>query len=300
MTLDSKAHRWVVLGALHFDISTKIDGRWFALTEDAQTWTDIQAELGGVAGNIVRSFAEVREQVDLIAVVGDDPLGQLLLETADSAIAAATVWPAVIPRTRTGIVNIIHIGGGVTDARLMIAPDRSAVDSVRYSDVSHKLAELRHEASDLILDGYMLREQLDLWLDDLQVLKNDGWRIHLELVPHSGWQGLAAHTLDRLSMLCATISASLGTLEKILGLPSGLELGAEQRAARFAEHAQASWTESNARITGRFGATMSSFGPSMVLVSRSLVPVHKACAELPDNWTLSVGDAANAGRLWRS
>ncbi|WP_317984737.1 beta-ribofuranosylaminobenzene 5'-phosphate synthase family protein [Microbispora bryophytorum] len=54
----------------------------------------------------------------------------------------------------------------------------------------------------------------------------------------------------------------------------------------------AAWDES-----GEVAATMSSFGPSIVLVSRSLDAAQEACAQLPGNWIFSTGDAANRGRM---
>ncbi|GAB3885672.1 hypothetical protein [Microbispora bryophytorum] len=253
MIRGGKASRWVVLGALHFDVAATIDRDWFRSDEDDQTWTDVQAEIGGVAGNIARHLTDVHESVDFLAVVGGDPLGRLLLSSIGFALPGATVWPVVVSDAQSGIVNILHLTGGVAKTRLMIAPEHSAVDAVGYSDLRDRLTTLRSVAADLIVDGYILRNQLDHWLDVLQVLRDEGWRIHLELVPHSGWRGLEEQVLRRLVALCATVSASLGTLERVLRLHSESGLIIEQRASRFLEHAQASLPGSAARITGRFG-----------------------------------------------
>ncbi|MFY1668822.1 PfkB family carbohydrate kinase [Plantactinospora sp. WMMB334] len=247
---------WTVLGGLHFDLAATIERQWLVdhTDRDGQTWTDVRTELGGVGGNMARHLHDVGQPGALIAVVGDDDIGQLLLGRARMDLPGVEVHPVVVPGAHSGVVALLHTVGRGDRKRLVVGPDRSAVDVVEYQHVDAILHALRRQSAELILDGYVLRCRVAGWVDALQRFRADGWRTHLELVPHDLGHEVRAAALAAVVASCATLSTNMSTIERVLDLPplSASALPSD-RAARLADKAGRILSGSGARILARFG-----------------------------------------------
>jgi sugar/nucleoside kinase (ribokinase family) len=246
--------RWCVAGALHLDLSASVDRSCFLSRSDTQTWVDWRVELGGVAGNIARYFLELEQEVVLLAVVGDDQLGDWLVQSYVAQPGNGSIVPVRVAGVPTGIVNLIYLADSPDPgSRLVLGPNYAAIDAVSYTDMEEDLSELRCTSSDLVLDGYLLRGRAENWLAGLKDLRHRGWNIHLELVPHTVWQELTVDFVRELIDQCMTISASMSTLERLLGVSADDATGVTERAERFLSLARANGLLGRAIIAARFG-----------------------------------------------
>jgi sugar/nucleoside kinase (ribokinase family) len=253
---DGTSGVWTVLGGLHFDLVATIERRWLAdhADRDGQIWTDLRAELGGVGGNMARHLHDLGQSCALIAVVGDDDVGQLLLQRACVELPGVVLYPAVVTGTHSGVVTLLHTVERGDRKRLVIGPNRSAVDVVQHQLVDGILHALRRQSAELILDGYLLRGRAASWIGPLQRFRADGWRTHLELVPHDLGHEVRAAALATVIANCATVSTNMSTIERILDLPPVSATASPlDRAVRLADEVSSILSGTGARILARFG-----------------------------------------------
>lgn len=145
----------------------------------------------------------------------------------------------------------------------MIGPATSAIDTVRYRDIGDTLAGLRVSEKNLVIDGYILRNQLQAWVADLDKLQSDGWHLHLELVPHSIWTKIRKPDLETLSYRCTTISSSISTVERILGIEPVETLTPQHRANRIVDACGPFVSAGGCTMVLRFGFRASEFALMM-------------------------------------
>jgi hypothetical protein len=244
---------WTILGGLHLDLAGEVEAPWFQGSVDSQYWTEWNVQLGGVGGNLARHLAEVGAKSKFLAIVGTDALGPILHQQLADAFPATPTEVLSVEGAATGVVSLLYVKTPEGRTRRLIGPLVSAVDLIDPDQVAAALHVQKSSSSDLILDGYILHRRYSQWLLTLEDLKSLGWRIHLELVPHQSWQYLDLSTATRLISTCASVSSSMGTLERLMNLDPDPVMPATSRANRLLEHVDRNNLTGHTMIYARFG-----------------------------------------------
>ncbi|MDQ4043922.1 MAG: hypothetical protein M3173_00530 [Chloroflexota bacterium] len=250
---------WSVLGALNLDVGCVAPGEVLRGSGDRQVWVDLAATAGGTGGNLARHLAQHTDRVVFHAVVGHDAVGEAAIALLRAVMPHDTVRPLVVPGADTGLVILLHDDFGQDDPslalpRLTLGPNTSAIDLLTPDDVRRALSGHASVSHDLVLDGYLLRgDRRQRWLETFGELVTKGWRIHLELVPHTIWRSLTLGELQRLLRLAETVSTSLSTLERVLGAIPTDALDPDVRAKRLIDLMRRQDVEHPHRVIARFG-----------------------------------------------
>jgi hypothetical protein len=230
----SRENKWAVLGAVHLDLTCSLPAEFVASESDTQTWVDWNITSGGVAANIVEHLSEADLGSIFFALPGEGLLGDYALDLASKDIVNCDLVRLESSATDAGIVCLLYVDGDHS-RRLVVGPNRAQVDVVRYGDIRRIMLEHIDEASGLFVDGYLLRCQAKDWVADLEWMAADGWRLHLELVPHDIWKTLTLSDLRRIGGACTSISSSILTIERLLDLPLDPLLTVGGRSMRVAQ-----------------------------------------------------------------
>ncbi len=226
--------KWAVLGAVHLDLTCSIPAEFVAGELDTQTWVDWNVTSGGVAANIAQHISEVGLSSIFFALPGAGLLADYALYLASKSIVNCDLVRLESFATDPGIVCLLYVDGDHS-RRLVVGPNRAQVDVVRYGDIRRIMLEHIDEASGMFVDGYLLRCQAKDWVADLEWMAADGWRLHLEFVPHDIWKTLTLSDFRRISDACVSISSSIMTIERLLNLPPDALLTASGRSMRVAQ-----------------------------------------------------------------
>lgn len=134
----------VVIGGANVDIRARSAAPAVPATSNPGT-TYLRA--GGVARNVAENLARLGTPVSLVAAVGDDPLGDLVLAATDEAGVDVTAVLRVTHGTGT-YTAILDADGELVSA----VADMAATDGLTPDDVRRQ-ADLVTSAALLVLDG---------------------------------------------------------------------------------------------------------------------------------------------------
>jgi pseudouridine kinase len=142
----------LVIGAANVDIVGKLKEELHLDTSNA---SQIRTSFGGVARNVAENLARLGQPVCLLTAVGDDPVGQQLLEQASSAgvdVSAAIQSSEHPTSSYLGVVN--------EHGKLHFALDDMRVMSALSPDYIRQNEHLFKQASLLFVDANVPKETL--------------------------------------------------------------------------------------------------------------------------------------------
>jgi sugar/nucleoside kinase (ribokinase family) len=245
---------WIVLGAVNIDLEGTVDVATLTnrSLDSVQDWVEWRIVAGGTAGNIARHLSDLGEESVLVAIVGDDEFGDVALRLIGRDAWRCRITACRVRDARTGVVVLMAIDEP-SRSRIVLGPHRSAVDSVTYATVSASLDGLASNCRDLIVDGYLMRSPREDWFSCFEHLAASGWRLHLELVPHSLGAQMRRDELHRLFGACQTVSSDIATIERLVNLEPDAECPPLARAQRLARRLTQGGARLPPTLVGRFG-----------------------------------------------
>ncbi|MFI0740198.1 ribokinase [Streptomyces sp. NPDC021100] len=125
---DDRAYDVLVIGSANADLTVRVDRR--PGPGETVLGTDLVESAGGKGANQAAAAARLGARTALLAAVGDDAYGELLLD-AQRAAGADTAHVRVLPETRTGTAMIVVGADG--DNTIIVSPganSRLAPDDV--------------------------------------------------------------------------------------------------------------------------------------------------------------------------
>jgi hypothetical protein len=197
-----------------------------------QAWLDWHISAGGVATNIARHLDEAGVRSVFFALPGIGTLADFAVLLAKRDLHKSELI-VISGEEGVGLVCLLHVEGK-EPRRLVIGPQRAQVDLVRYADIRNLMKPVVSQVRGVFLDGYLLRLRPQDWIADIESMAADGWKVHLELVPHDIWKNLGEQDLLRLRAACASISSALSTIERIVRIVPNSRLDSLQRSKQVA------------------------------------------------------------------
>ncbi len=211
----------VVVGGANMDIKSRTRGTPILRTSNpgTQSWSP-----GGVGRNIAENLARLGGRVELVAAVGDDPIGRELL--ARTARAGVGVDHVVTSRRPTGVYAAVLDGAG----ELVIAvSDMAATDELTVEAVA-PVGNLLADAALLVLDGN-LPAPVVVWL--LEVAAEAAVPVVLD--PVSVPKALHLATTLSVDRPLLAITPNVDELGAVVGVPAPTD-GASIAAAAATLH----------------------------------------------------------------
>lgn len=164
---------WLVVGAAHLDFVAEVDSGSLQTDEDAQSWVQWSTEVGGVAANLARYLDQLGEPAIFLAVVGNDDLGELIVNRAREELGNISIQEFRVESSPSGVVFLLHVIGSDSRSRLVLGPESTAIDVVRYTDLRSLVASAPQPRR-MLLDGYLMRGRAKEWIEDIERIRLDG------------------------------------------------------------------------------------------------------------------------------
>ncbi len=229
---DTTKHRWAVLGSVHLDLLCHVPEDFLSTDADVQILVDWRVDAGGVASNIARHLDAAGLSSIFFAMPGVGGLSRYATSLAAQSLSHCEMLAVGVPE-QTGLACVIYVDGA-KHRRLLIGPEHAQIDRTRYADIRDQMLPYVTTTHGLFIDGYFIRRSISEGIADLDQMVSDGWKLHLELVPHTIWTDLNSADLDVLRRICSSISSSLSTVERVLDIERDTQLDGMERARKVA------------------------------------------------------------------
>jgi sugar/nucleoside kinase (ribokinase family) len=278
-------HRLTLMGDLTVEFSSRLaDVQFSALEHDQLRYAPIMISVGGTAANLALAAIERFAAVNVLARVGDDAFGGLVLATLSGRGVRTLLPPSRIASTGLAMYLRDSAPGVEKGVRLLVI-DRGANRLVDTTDVEEHMSTIR-ESDAFFVDGYCFLEEPRCAASQhaMQLAQEAGVFVALDLVPHDAHRFFRLRNVTRWFERADLVISEVRTIRRILGLASAEEV-------KDAEAAYDTWRVLDATVPGR--AFQLRFGAGNVDQSLHCQPGQEP--ELRDNGYMGAAEPRGFG-----
>lgn len=214
-----------VLGDVSVETSGSLrDITFNDLNRDVLTYSPLRVETGGSAWNFALAACEAFERVNLMAKVGNDLPGELVLQ----AVASSSVHSLIemTENAPTGCALYLRDGSkAVQRGHRLLVVDRGANRCIDVAYIERHAPEIR-ASSVLFLDGYCFLERTAREASELamEIARKGGASVAFDLVPHDAQSHFSSEDIMRWIATSDLLIAEVRTIRRVIGLEADEEV----------------------------------------------------------------------------